>query len=127
MFKKLKILIVDDDSLARRILVSRLIMVSFKKENIKDASDPFEALKILTVFKPDVIITDYNMPGMNGLKFVRKLKVDPEFSKIPIVFYTGEKSILYYARDVGITNALKLELSPSDEEIISTINKAMKK
>ncbi|MDO8260517.1 MAG: response regulator [Candidatus Magasanikbacteria bacterium] len=127
MFENLKILIVGDDSSARRILVSRLIMVSFKKENIKDASDPFEALEILTVFKPDVIITDYYMPGMNGLKFVRKLKVNPEFSKIPIVFYTRETSILSYARIEGITDALKLELSPSDKEIVNTINQAITK
>lgn len=126
-FENLKILLVDDDSLCRKILASSLIILGVDRDKIMQAADGLDALDVLKNFKPDIVITDYNMPIMDGLEFVKKLKADSELSKISVIFYTGETNILYYAQKEGITDALKLELYPSDEEIISILYQAIKR
>lgn len=125
--ENLAILLVDDESLCRKILAYALIDLGIDREKIKQAANGQEALDVLKNFKPDIVITDYNMPIMNGLEFVKKLKADSELSKISVIFYTGETNILYYAQKEGITDALKLELSPSEEELKTIIMKAIAK
>lgn len=126
-FKNLAMLLVDDDSLCRKILASSLIILGVDREKIKQAANGQDALDVLIGFKPNVVITDYNMPIMDGLEFVKKLKADSELSKISVIFYTGETNILLYAQREGITDALKLELSPSEEELKTIIVKAITK
>ena len=62
---------------------------------------------------PDLIVTDYRMPGMNGASFIRRIRTDPALADIPTIVITvyDEKSYRLRALDAGATDFL---LSPVD-------------
>lgn len=85
-----KILVVDDSSTMRSLLVSTLEdLGSFR---ISETASGFEALKILSREKPDLIITDINMPDINGLELVSFVKRNPLTKGIPLIIVTTERS-----------------------------------
>ncbi len=87
-----KILVVDD-SLPMRGVIKKTIKASgFSVEEYNDAADGVEALKILQEKPIDIVITDYNMPNMNGMELIEKMKADDRFSTIPVVVVTTEGS-----------------------------------
>ncbi|MGA3287936.1 MAG: response regulator [Bacteroidota bacterium] len=82
----IKILIVDDSITIRRIITNALKTVGFT-ETI-EASNGKEALEKLTSGKVDFIITDWNMPEMNGLDFIKNVRSNPLYSSMPILMVT---------------------------------------
>lgn len=82
----MKILIVDDTEEIRDIL--RLFIEKLGHEVIEavDGQDGFEKAKI---HKPDLIITDAMMPNVDGFTLLRNIKMDPNMSSIPCVFYSA--------------------------------------
>ena len=83
------ILLVDDE---KSILFS--LKAALQKEGylVKTAGDPQEALKMIEPGAFQVIISDYNMPGMNGVEFLRRVKAgDPEVVFILMTAYGSEK------------------------------------
>ena len=85
----LKVLIVDDEVSQRAGLAA---MVSAWGMIAETAGDGNEALARLTNFAADVIITDLNMPVMNGLELIKALRAVPSLLGLPIVFLTTESS-----------------------------------
>lgn len=83
-------LVVDDDDQARKTVSDYLSAYGYSK--ILEARDGVEALKVLEKQKVDFIISDWEMPEPNGLDLLRKLKLDPRFSKIPFIMITSPTS-----------------------------------
>ncbi|MBF0501127.1 MAG: sigma-54-dependent Fis family transcriptional regulator [Candidatus Riflebacteria bacterium] len=89
MFKAHNILIVDDE---KSILFSLKAVLTKENYNVKTASDAREALKLLEPGAFQVIISDYNMPAMNGMEFLRGVKsIDSEAIFIFMTAYGSEK------------------------------------
>jgi two-component system, chemotaxis family, chemotaxis protein CheY len=82
----LKILIVDDSITIRRIITNALKTVGFT--DTIEASNGKEALEKLTTGKVDFIITDWNMPEMNGLDLIKEVRANPVHSSMPILMIT---------------------------------------
>jgi two-component system, chemotaxis family, chemotaxis protein CheY len=82
----IKILIVDDSITIRRIITNALKTVGFT-ETI-EASNGREALEKLTNSKVDFVITDWNMPEMNGLDLIKEIRANPVYSAMPILMIT---------------------------------------
>ena len=82
----IKILIVDDSITIRRIITNALKTVGFT-ETI-EASNGREALEKLTNGKVDFVITDWNMPEMNGLDLIKEIRANPVYSSMPILMIT---------------------------------------
>ena len=82
-------LVVDDSMLIRHTVCRFLEERGFAVES---ATNPVEALEILTRVEPHVIITDMQMPRMSGSEFITALKADPRTSTIPIVILAGRQS-----------------------------------
>jgi two-component system chemotaxis response regulator CheY len=59
---------------------------------VTEAGSGFEALKLLPTEKFDLIITDINMPDINGLEVVNFVKTHPNYKKIPLIIITTERS-----------------------------------
>jgi len=78
------------------------------------ANNPTEALKVFDTFKPDVIVSDVEMPEMNGLDFARKIR--EKDSDIPIVLETCVTSskIILEAYSIGIDNYIKKPFLPEE-------------
>jgi DNA-binding NarL/FixJ family response regulator len=78
-----KILLVDDDELLRGVLKLSLEREGYQ---VKDEGSAIEALKIFEQFVPDAIVSDVNMPKMNGFEFCRQLRAQNQGELIPFIF-----------------------------------------
>jgi DNA-binding response OmpR family regulator len=83
-----RILIVEDEEDFAFILKDVLSGAGYQSEWGRDGKD---ALGKLEKFKPDAILLDWNMPGMDGEAFCRKLRAMPEFGTVPIILLTVKK------------------------------------
>lgn len=81
-----KILVVDDESAARAALETLLRREGFE---VRDASDGATALAECAAFRPDLILLDILMPGIDGFEVCRRIKTTPETRLIPVVLITG--------------------------------------
>lgn len=84
---KIRIMIVDDDSTTRKILS---LYVKQKGFEVVTAENGLEALEKLASEQVTLIMTDLNMPIMDGLEFIRNLKANPAFAEIPVMMVTTE-------------------------------------
>ncbi|MFA9421081.1 MAG: HD domain-containing phosphohydrolase [Gammaproteobacteria bacterium] len=99
-----KVLIVDDESTGRSIL-TKIIQQVEDDVNVAAFDSPLEALKWLDDNHPDLIITDYRMPDMDGVELIRQIQKKPGSQDIPIMMITvvSEKSVRYDALEAGAT------------------------
>ena len=81
------VLIVDDSASMRQMLKFTLQKAGFA---VAEGSDGREGLKQLASARPDLIITDLNMPNMDGLDFIRGVRAQPGFRATPILMLTTE-------------------------------------
>ena len=86
----MRILVVDDSKAMRMIVRRTLRMAGFHHE-IKEASSGAEALQALQSDPIDVVLSDWNMPEMNGLQLLQKLR--SQGSKVKFGFVTSESSV----------------------------------
>ena len=82
----MKILAVDDSPTMRRIIINTLKRAGF--EDVTEATDGKDALAKMKVNTFNFIITDWNMPEMDGLAFVSNIRQSPEFKGIPVLMVT---------------------------------------
>jgi two-component system chemotaxis response regulator CheY len=88
----LDVLIVDDSAAIRKILHRVLVQADVPLGNVYEASDGLEALEKLKSEKVGLILSDINMPNMDGIEFLGKLKSDEELKTVPVVMVTTEGS-----------------------------------
>ncbi len=82
----MKILIVEDSPTMRRIVQNTLKRLGY--EDVEEAEDGVEALAVLGNNPIEFIITDWNMPKMNGLDFIKRVKAHTDYAKVPILMVT---------------------------------------
>lgn len=88
MDKGMKILVVDDFSTMRRII--RNLLRDLGLTNAEEADDGATALPMLKTGKYDFLITDWNMPIMEGIDLVRAIRADADLRELPILMVTAE-------------------------------------
>ena len=81
-----KILVVDDSDDTREMMTKLLELESF---TVVTAEDGSVGLDVAEVERPDIIITDINMPNLNGIEMIRRLRKKPQFSRVPIMAITA--------------------------------------
>jgi CheY-like chemotaxis protein len=79
-----KILIVDDEDDLRTVLVEYLTMLGY---DVSEASDGYSALDMMAVSLPDILVTDYLMPKINGAEFVKQARANG--FNMPVIFASG--------------------------------------
>jgi CheY-like chemotaxis protein len=84
------ILIVDDSTTVRKVLIHTLKVKNYR---CIEASDGFEAIEKLAQ-NPDIklIISDLNMPNMDGIEFIGTIRNDPQYQDLPIIMLTTDSS-----------------------------------
>jgi two-component system response regulator RpfG len=99
-----KVLIVDDESTGRTIL-AKIIQQAEEEVSVDSFDNPLEALQWLDHNHPDLIITDYRMPEINGVELIKQIRNKPACQDIPIMMITvvSEKSVRYDALEAGAT------------------------
>ena len=86
----LSVLIVDDSSVMRKIVERSLRQAGLQIKEIFEASNGVEALARMQTTRVDLILSDINMPTMDGLEFVRQLQAVENAKGVPIVMITTE-------------------------------------
>ncbi|BDA79010.1 response regulator [Leptospira kobayashii] len=115
-----KILIIDDSAVFRKIISVHLKNANFE---LLEANDGLEALKQLSAGTVDLIVSDVNMPNMDGISFIKKIKEDPKHKFTPIIMLTTESQP--EKKQQGIDAGAKAWLTKpfSPEELLDTISK----
>ena len=100
--KNMKILVVDDFSTMRRIIKNLLKDLGFA--NIQEADDGNTALPMLQQGDFDFVVTDWNMPGMQGIDLLRAIRADASLKHIPVLMVTAEakKEQIIAAAQAGV-------------------------
>ncbi|MCG8325985.1 MAG: response regulator [Thiotrichales bacterium] len=103
----LTVMIIDDQGTERKILET-IIKTVGDNINITSFDNAFSALDSARDNPPDLILTDYRMPEMNGVDFIKTIREIPGCIDIPIIVVTivNEKAVLYDALDAGATDFL---------------------
>jgi len=98
----MKILVVDDFSTMRRIIKNLLKDLGFA--NIQEADDGSTALPMLQQSDFDFVVTDWNMPGMQGIDLLRAIRADANLKHIPVLMVTAEakKEQIVAAAQAGV-------------------------
>ena len=102
MNKNMKILVVDDFSTMRRIIKNLLKDLGFT--NIQEADDGSTALPMLQQGSFDFVVTDWNMPGMQGIDLLRAIRDDDSLKHLPVLMVTAEakKEQIIAAAQAGV-------------------------
>ncbi len=98
----MKILVVDDFSTMRRIIKNLLKDLGFS--NIQEADDGSTALPMLQQGDFDFVVTDWNMPGMQGIDLLRAIRSDESLKHLPVLMVTAEakKEQIVAAAQAGV-------------------------
>ena len=80
-----QVLIAEDESFTALALVDAL---QAQGHDVREAADGAEALEIMGEFQPDVLVTDLNMPRMDGFELIRRLNARPQGAP-PVILITG--------------------------------------
>src|SRR6266571_1065581 len=110
-----RVLILDDRAINRQVLTT---LLSYKGFETREAVDGVEGLEIARRWPPDLAVVDIAMPNMDGIEFVKRLRLDPSLAATPIVFYTASYDMGVARRigeEAGVAHVL---MKPSEPELI---------
>jgi len=113
-WKDCKVLIVDDEPFSRIVLKKTLMNAGLTKIDL--AENGKEALQKVTLFHPDLILLDINMPEMNGYDCCLQLRQDPANADLPVIFQTGLNSEAEraYCFDAGGTDVVSKPINAKE-------------
>ena len=106
----MKILTVDDSSTMRRIIKNTLTRIGYT--DVVEAEHGVDALSKMAGI--NLVLTDWNMPEMDGLTFVKALRSNPQFGELPIIMVTTEaaKKEILEAIKAGVTDYVVKPFTP---------------
>lgn len=120
----MKIMSVDDSTLIRRVVRGAAETLGYEFEEAKDGQEALDKLEELGG-KVDLVLLDWNMPRLDGLSVLKKMKENEKWSAIPVTMVTTEvdKSKVVQAVEAGATNYLMKPFS--QEDLISKIMQSL--
>jgi two-component system OmpR family response regulator len=109
-----RICYVEDDEDIQRIV--RMSLERVGKMTVEVVGDPMAAIAAITAFKPDLVMLDWMMPGMDGPTLFRKMKTLPEVSALPVVFITAKATSrdMEELMSLGAAGTISKPFSPKD-------------
>jgi len=119
------VLIVDDSSTMRAVIKKTIKISGFNVGEYCEANDGEEALKVLNQQWVDLVLSDINMPNMDGIQLIREMKKDKILQSIPVVMVTteGSEKRMQECLSLGAVGYIKKPFLP--EDIKRTLNEIM--
>jgi len=114
--KPITALIVDDSSVMRKIVERSLRQAGIEFASVLEAGNGKEALAQLETTSVDLVLSDINMPVMNGLEFVQSLTAMPSAKNVPVVMITTEasESFVMKALSCGARGYIRKPFTPDE-------------
>lgn len=111
---QLQLLVVDDMSTSRGLIVQALEAMGLA--NVHQVADGQAALQLLAQRPVHLILSDFNMPGMDGLQLLRAIRSNPKTQRTGFILITGraDKEIVDTGRALGMNNFIKKPFTPHD-------------
>lgn len=107
-FNKLRFLVIDDNAHMRRIV--RTLLHGYGTREVYEAEDGASGLEAFAAYQPDIVITDWAMPILDGIELMSMIRQPGSTANpyVPVIMLTGhsEKSRVIHARDTGVTEFL---------------------
>jgi CheY-like chemotaxis protein len=112
-FNRLRFLVIDDNAYMRKIVCT--LLHGFGAREVSEAADGTEGLEVFTANRPDIIITDWDMPILNGIEFTQMVRQPAGNANpcTPIIMLTANagRTRVTKARDAGVTEFLAKPIS----------------
>jgi two-component system chemotaxis response regulator CheY len=101
---RMKVLVADDFATMRKIVRNILKQIGF--DDIVEAEDGQAAMQVLRNEDIGLVVTDWNMPNMNGLELLQKIRTNPKTANLPVLMVTAEglKDNVVTAVKAGVNN-----------------------
>lgn len=111
---QIRIMVVDDMSTSRGLITQALD--AFGVRNVTTAENGKQALQVLASKPAHLVISDYNMPEMDGLQLLHYLRATPKTKGVGFILITGraEQQIIDHGKKLGMNNYLKKPFQPDD-------------
>jgi two-component system chemotaxis response regulator CheY len=121
----LNFLIVDDSSSMRSVIKKTIKATGIEVEHFFEAGDGIEALEVIASNRPDVILLDYHMPGMDGLALLGEVRKDEHLKNVPVLVTSveGSQKRVDEFLKTGATDYIQKPFTP--EEIRDKLNKVL--
>lgn len=117
------ILIADDEAHIRLVVGQRLRTMGYV---VIEACDGEEALDLATEHRPDLVLTDLQMPGMSGIELCTRMRSRPQTSEIPAILLTA-RGYLLSPEEIASTNVRELLAKPfSVRDVAERIEKQLR-
>lgn len=109
-----RICYVEDDEDIQRIV--RMSLERVGKMTVQVVTDPTLAIQAMTAFRPDLVMLDWMMPGMDGPALFREMKNRPALASVPVVFITAKagQRDLEELKSLGAAGTISKPFSPRD-------------
>jgi two-component system, chemotaxis family, chemotaxis protein CheY len=121
----MRILVVDDSTTMRRILINTLSKLGYN--DVVDGCNGREGLERMATAPVDLVITDWNMPEMSGIEFIRNIRGHDRFKTIPVLMVTtnAAKDDIVEALKAGVNNYVVKPFTPDviKEKIEAVLSK----
>ena len=103
------LLIVDDSSAIRKILQRVLHTAEIPLRNVYEASDGIEALAVLNSNKVSLVLSDINMPNMDGIQLLGQIRANEAWKNVPVIMITteGSQAKVVEAAQLGATGYVR--------------------
>lgn len=122
------ILVVDDSNIVRKVFLKTLGLTSIEVNKVLEAENGKKGLELLGSDWVDIVFLDINMPVMNGVEFLEKLRQDPVHKDTPVVIVSteGSQERIKHLEALGIKAYLRKPVTPESlagtiESILSTV------
>ena len=112
MDKDIVILVVEDAAIQREIVLSQLETAGY--EEAIGMEDGLEAYSYLEENSADLVISDWNMPNMNGLELLIKIRSNPSLQNLPFIVLTVTGDVSSEAMDAGASDFISKPTNPAD-------------
>jgi len=119
------ILVVDDSASMRKVMRKVIQMSGFPVNTIYEAENGVNGLEICRQQEVEIILTDLNMPEMDGISFMEALRADEEFSHIPVLVVSteGRPAVMEKVEEIGAVEYVKKPFQP--ESISRVLSKLL--
>ena len=118
----LSVLVIEDDDDIRSLVVFRLERSGV---TVQQASDGESGLAAVAALRPDVVLLDWMMPGIDGLEVCRRLRADPATAALPVVLLTGRAREADAERGLGAGADAYVAKPFSQLELLEAIRSAL--
>ena len=112
MDKDIVILVVEDATIQREIVLDQLETAGY--EEAIGMEDGVEAYSYLEENPADLIISDWNMPNMDGLELLKKIRSNPSLKNLPFIMLTINEDVTKDAKEAGVSDFLSKPTNPAE-------------